>query len=600
MIACAALLAGYNAFLDPFGVFGDRVLNWYGYNMSLNPQVAKLEYLDRNHENYDSYVIGSDRVSAMPMAELDAYLGGRSYNLAGGSGDLAGQRDLVRYIVENYKAKAIILAVEPQNAAAFGVKTGGLRDRPHYQVDGSPAWAFYLRYLFANPKYGWGKLLASRERSGALPWDGTCIAEDGSLDGRLRDALPIETPPEAAEGEGTVSREGPAALPYVEKALEAVADIQALCVEEGVRLILLGVPLHEDEFLRYDQEGLGRFWRGLADVADFYDFWGRSFVNRDVRYYDDAGRFRSTVGTMMLAYVFQDPDAYVPEGFGHLATPANVEERITETWGVGEEASPYTAEVPILMYHAFTEDPEAATSEVAYVGDFEAQVMALKEAGYHPVLYRDLVGYVCHGEELPENPIVLTMDDGYQSDLDLAVPILEREGFCATIAVIGCSMGKDTYKDTGTPINPHFALEDAAPYVESGVLDIQTHSYDMHQVKKLDGEDCRFGVLRMTGETEEEYIGALAADFLRSKEQLQSVLDVDCNVYTYPYGVCDALSEAVLHGLGIQVSVTVDPGVNELVKGLPQSLYQMKRINVAGGMGASELLDALAEYRAGG
>lgn len=250
--------------------------------------------------------------------------------------------------------------------------------------------------------------------------------------------------------------------------------------------------------------------------------------------------------------------------------------------------------VPILMYHAFTEDPRTVTSEVAYVKDFEEQIAALKEAGYHPVFYQDLVDYVHRGTALPENPIVITMDDGYQSDLDLAAPILEREGFRATIAVIGCSVGKDTYKNTGTPINPHFALEDAAPYVESGVLDIQTHSYDMHQVKKLDGEDCRFGVLRLEGESEESYAKALTADFLRSKEQLASALDVDCNVYTYPYGVCDELSESVLRGLGIQVSVTVEPGVNRIVRDRPESLYRLKRINVAGGMSAAELLDILA------
>ena len=255
--------------------------------------------------------------------------------------------------------------------------------------------------------------------------------------------------------------------------------------------------------------------------------------------------------------------------------------------------------VPILMYHAFTEDAEAVTSEIAYAGDFAGQLAALKEAGYQPVFYRDLVDYVYHGAELPEKPIVLTMDDGYQSDLDLAVPALEREGFRATIAVIGCSVGKDTYKDTGTPINPHFSLEDAVSYVERGVLDIQTHSYDMHQVKKLDGEDCRFGVLRMEGETEEAYREALTADFLRSREQIESALDVDCNVYTYPYGACDELSESILRDLGIQVSVTVEPGVNRIVPDRPETLYQMKRINVAGGMSAAELLAAIEEHRKG-
>ena len=128
------------------------------------------------------------------------------------------------------------------------------------------------------------------------------------------------------------------------------------------------------------------------------------------------------------------------------------------------------------------------------------------------------------------------------------------------------------------------------------MLDIQTHSYDMHQVKSLDGENCRRGALRMEGESEADYIQALTADFLRSKEQIQSVLDVDCNVYTYPYGYRDILSEVVLQSLGIQVTVTIDPGVNVLLKGVPQSLYSLKRIDLYCGMTAVELMDTIAGY----
>lgn len=599
LAVCVLLLMAGNVLLDPFGVFGDRILNWRGYDMAMNPQVAKIEYLDRCYEEYDSYLIGSARASSLSVTELNGCLNARFYDLTGTGGDLADQRELVRYIAEHYTVKNLVLAVEPRNAERFGTEADGLRDGTHYKVDGSPRWRFYLKYLFAGPQHGWSKLLAYSRRDYLMSRSTVCDVETGGYDRRFEDALPVRERCEYPEG--TASVPGGASLPYVDEAAEAVADIKAVCEDEGIRLTVVGLPLREDEFYRYDQEQMSLFWEKLADVTDFYDFWGRSSVNRDARYYYDGGYFRGAVGTMMLACMFGDGDAYRPDDFGRLTTRDSVEERIAAAYGPAEPGGDgYAAKVPVLMYHAFTEDPEAATSETAYIGDFEAHVLALKEAGFHPVSYRALVEYVYRGAELPEKPVVITMDDGYRSNLDLAVPILEREGFCAVIAVIGCSVGKDTYKDTGTPINPHFALEDAEPYVESGLLDIQTHSYDMHQVKKLDGEDCRFGALRMRGETEADYARALTEDFLRSKEQIESVLDVDCNVYTYPHGACDTLSEAILHGLGIQVSVTVDPGVNEIVKGLPQSLYQLKRINVAGGMSAAELLEAMADAPAGG
>lgn len=599
LVACVLLFAGYNVVLDPFGVFGDRVLNWYEYNMTMNPRVAKLAYLDRHWQEYDSYVIGSSRISSLPTAELNGYMDAKFYNMTWYGGDLIDERDMVYYILENYRVENIILAIDPQNADLFNTESDPIKGNMHCKADGSSPLAFYGKYLFANPRYGWDKLMAYRRRGYLMNGDAVYVAETGTYNKQRRDSVPIGELNEYLARENNIMWEGRSSMPHVYEAVEAVADIKAACESHGVRLMVIGVPLHDDDFYRYDQEKMGVFWRELAQVTDFYDFWGSGSINSDMRYYYDTEHFRNNVGTMMLAYIFGDPDVYLPEGFGHLTTVDTVEDRLAQTYPAREtDPATYTAQVPILMYHAFTQDPAAAADSTAYIEDFRAQMTALAEGGWTAVSYQDLLDYVYHGEELPEKPIVITMDDGYQSDLDLALPILEEKGFCATIAVIGCSVGKTTYKDTGAAMLPHFSLESAAPYVEAGILDVQTHSYDMHQVKSLDGENCRRGVLRMEGESEEDYVSALTADFLRAREQLESALDVECRVYTYPYGYRDTLSEVVLQSLGIQVTVTIDPGVNVLLKGVPQSLYSLKRIDVKGGMTAQELMTALDGYLA--
>ena len=597
LMACVLLFAGYNVVLDPFGVFGDRVLDWYAYDMTMNPRVAKLAYLDRHWQAYDAYVIGSSRISSLPPEELKEYTGKNFYNMTWYGGDLVDERDMVYYILENYHAERIILAIDPQNARLFDTESDPIKGNMHCKADGSSPLAFYGKYLFANPQYGWDKLMAYRRRGYLMNSDAVYVAETGTYNKQRRDAVPIGDLEEYLARENNIMWEGYSELTHLYEAVEAVADIKAACETHGVDLTVIGVPLHDDDFYRYDQAQMEVFWRELAQVTDFYDFWGSGSVNSDMRYYYDTEHFRNNVGTMILAYMFGNPDVYIPEGFGHITTPDTVEERISQTYPAQvTDLATYTAQVPILMYHAFTEDPTATNDSMAYIGDFRDQMAALAQGGWTPVLYRDLVAYVYHGADLPEKPILITMDDGYQSDLDLALPILEEYGFPATIAVIGCSVGKTTYKDTGAPILPHFPLEEVKPYVEAGILDVQTHSYDMHQVKSLDGEDCRRGVLQMDGESETDYVAALTADFLRSKEQIQSVLDVECNVYTYPYGYRDILSEVVLQGLGIQVTVTIDPGVNVLLKGVPQSLYSLKRIDVYGGMTAGALMDTLAGY----
>lgn len=139
-----------------------------------------------------------------------------------------------------------------------------------------------------------------------------------------------------------------------------------------------------------------------------------------------------------------------------------------------------TADVAILMYHAFTENEAETSSVCTLASEFERQLSALRDAGYTSVGYADLIEFVNGKGKLPEKPLIISIDDGYQNNLDLAAPLLEKYGFCANIAVIGVSIGHTTYKDTDIPIMPHFSLEDARPWIKRGVLTVTTHSYDMH------------------------------------------------------------------------------------------------------------------------
>ncbi len=51
----------------------------------------------------------------------------------------------------------------------------------------------------------------------------------------------------------------------------------------------------------------------------------------------------------------------------------------------------------------------------------------------------------------------------------------------ATIFAIGVSIGKDTYKDTDHAMTPHFGAAEMQEMVDSGLISIQSHTYDMHQ-----------------------------------------------------------------------------------------------------------------------
>lgn len=252
-----------------------------------------------------------------------------------------------------------------------------------------------------------------------------------------------------------------------------------------------------------------------------------------------------------------------------------------------------TADVAILMYHAFTENEAETSSVCTLASEFERQLSALRDAGYTSVGYADLIEFVNGKGKLPEKPLIISIDDGYQNNLDLAAPLLEKYGFCANIAVIGVSIGHTTYKDTDIPIMPHFSLEDARPWIKRGVLTVTTHSYDMHQIAAVDGNDCRRGVLQMPGEAEPDYIAALTQDYTHAQEQLAGLPGKVLPVFTYPFGAYSELSERVLQEQGVQVTVTIADGANRLVKGEPETLRRLRRINVPAGMEPDALLSSI-------
>lgn len=252
-----------------------------------------------------------------------------------------------------------------------------------------------------------------------------------------------------------------------------------------------------------------------------------------------------------------------------------------------------TARVPVLMYHHLREDP-GASAMIVSPARFAEQMAALAGAGYTAVTADDLIAFVDEGTPLPEKPVWITFDDGYQSNLDVAAPVLEQNGLKGTIFVIGVSVGKSTYKDTGVPIIPHFSFADAKPWTDKGILSIGSHTYDMHNVTNLDRGHYRRGVLPRTGESLTDYIAAFRADFARSAEGIEAGLGGTVRAFAYPFGLHNGVTEGLLREQGVRVTVTIHEGANTLTQGDPACLYGLNRFNITEDVTGDKLLQKLA------
>ena len=337
------------------------------------------------------------------------------------------------------------------------------------------------------------------------------------------------------------------------------------------------------------------FYTRLAEVTDYWDF-SYSSVSVEPRYFYDESHFRECVGNMALARIFGDNSVYIPEDFGVYVTAENAADHVAQM--ASAEPLPleeYTDQVPVLMYHHI--DPQADDNTTITPETFEAQIAALAEAGYTAIFPDDLAAYVREGKELPEKPVVITFDDGYLSNYEYAWPILEKYGMVATIFVIGSTVGDtDHYKDTDYPITPHFSYAQAKEMVDSGVISIQSHTYDMHQWGPYEDTDQpRENLLPLEGESEADYRAALSADCETIRREIQTGTGEEAvHVMAFPGGYYDTLSLVTLLENGFDISFSTEVGTNTLVKGMDQSLLALDRYNMNESVSVEEMLSYLA------
>lgn len=221
---------------------------------------------------------------------------------------------------------------------------------------------------------------------------------------------------------------------------------------------------------------------------------------------------------------------------------------------------------------------------------------ALREGGYEAVTVPQVIAFVREGTPLPDKPVLITMDDGYGSNLTVAAPILEETGMRATIFTIGINEGEEYYAHSGEPMWQHrFAFEEAAPWVEKGIIDVQSHTFDMHQLESY-GYSGRDGVRRMRGESAEDYRRALLDDAAAFRERRGDRVATELLALAYPFGYYDLEADRIMGEAGYQLTVTIDERINRLRTGDEECLRMLGRFNVTDHTSGEALVDRLDHY----
>ncbi len=234
--------------------------------------------------------------------------------------------------------------------------------------------------------------------------------------------------------------------------------------------------------------------------------------------------------------------------------------------------------IPIILYHHID---EVGSGDATIRKDvFLSHLDALAAAGYETLSFDDAIAYVEDGKDLPEKSVIITFDDGYLSTYDIAFPALQERGMKGTVFVIGHAVGKDLYKDTGKAMIPHFSYEQAREMADSGYMDVESHTYDMHQYAPLEPDGGRKGVLPKDGESKEAYRESLKQDLEQSLNGIRQGIGRESHILAYPQGLHTEDSEAVCRELGIRITLTTKMEHAVLKRNDPESLYLLGRYSI--------------------
>jgi peptidoglycan/xylan/chitin deacetylase (PgdA/CDA1 family) len=196
--------------------------------------------------------------------------------------------------------------------------------------------------------------------------------------------------------------------------------------------------------------------------------------------------------------------------------------------------------VVALCYHRFEEkpkDPLAITPAA-----FEAQLQALKDAGFTVIPMQDFLAWRRGEKSIPDKSCLISIDDGYRSGYDLAWPILKKFGYPFTLFIYTAFVKGGALAGGGS-----LSWAELAELRDAGV-DIQSHTVNHQSLRSKKG---RF---QNQFATYEEW---LQNEIAGSKHQLESRLGISVGVLAYPYGIHSDQVRAMALAAGYEAAFTV-------------------------------------------
>ncbi|PKO23602.1 MAG: hypothetical protein CVU38_03180 [Chloroflexi bacterium HGW-Chloroflexi-1] len=220
---------------------------------------------------------------------------------------------------------------------------------------------------------------------------------------------------------------------------------------------------------------------------------------------------------------------------------------------------------PILMYHYVSEPPQDADDirqDLSVPPErFDDHLRYLSDAGYHVITLDDLLYALTQGRALPDKPIILTFDDGYEDNYLNAFPLLQKYGM----------------------VGEFFIMTD--------VVNAKTAGYmTWAQIEEMARVGQRFGShSRDHPDLWGKSVDYLVWQALGGMEAIQEHLGYHPRWISYPSGSYDAQVIAVYKSANYWGGLTTHQGATHT----PGDIFELTRVRVRGSHTAQDLATLL-------
>jgi peptidoglycan/xylan/chitin deacetylase (PgdA/CDA1 family) len=224
-----------------------------------------------------------------------------------------------------------------------------------------------------------------------------------------------------------------------------------------------------------------------------------------------------------------------------------------------------TQAVPILMFHVIAAPPPGAPFPGLYVtpAEFSEEMHALKAAGWHAVTLDQVAAYWHQGVALGAGkPIVVSFDNGYQSQYTQALPVMRELGW----------VGVENLQLTGLPPSQGGLGQQEIHGLVAAGWELDTQGFSHADLITLDAQQLRYQV-------------AEARTVMRRR------YGVPVNWFCYPSGHYDDTVIDEVKAAGYVGSTTVVAGWAHA----GDDPYRLHRLRVLGGTSGAQLLVLLAD-----